>query len=162
MVGWLDEIKTNYLKWITNYADGGVVSVNLPEIKGSSAVLEIKKVKTKQRPRVVHGKVEMDLIVKANLNVAEINQSGGHNELDESFLKQLEELAENKIKQQIESTIEYVQHEYGADVFYFGTNIRRFAPAAWDRIKDNWDELFRTFRVNVSVSVRINQIGLLK
>ena len=31
MVGWLDEIRTSYLKWITDYANGGTVSINLPE-----------------------------------------------------------------------------------------------------------------------------------
>ncbi|KZL90339.1 Ger(x)C family spore germination protein [Clostridium magnum] len=160
MVGWLDEIRTSYLKWIVNYANGGLVSVNLPECSNSPFTLEIKKIKTKQKPIVTEDSVEMELDIKANLDIGETSLPGLRNVFNSEFCSQLEKAAEKKIKKQIEDTISYVQREYGADVFYFGTNIQRFAPKAWDKLKDNWDEVFKTLRVTVNVEVKINQLGL--
>lgn len=161
-VGWLDEIKTGYLKIVQDNAHGGVISLNLPEDGDSHIVLEIRKIKTKQRPIVKDDSVKMRINVKANLSVAELNMGNLQSLMDSAFVDQLERLAEEKIKKEIEETIEYVQDKYGADVFMFGVNINRFAPATWDRIKDDWDEEFKDMKVDVSVKVKINQIGLMK
>lgn len=162
MVGWLDEIKTNYLKWITDYANGGVVSVNLPGFSDSPITLEIKKVKTKQRPIPTEDSVEMVLDVKADLDVAEVSIPGDTNVFSPEFVSQLEKAAEEKIQDQILDTVSYVQREYDADVFFFATNIQRFEPNTWDKIKDSWDEKFRTVKVTANVKVKINQLGLTK
>lgn len=165
-VGWLDEIKTSYYKCITNTANGGIISVNLPECENMPVSLEIKKIKTKQRPKINGDSVEMELNINANLNIGEIgcieSLKDPSNIFDSVFLSQLEEAVEEKIKEQVQYTVQYVQKEYGADIFFFGSNIERFKPKEWDRLKENWDETFKNVKVTVNVKARVNQLGLIK
>lgn len=162
MVGWLDEIRTSYLKWITDYANGGTVSINLPEYEDYPVTLEIKKVKTKQRPIVNDDSVKMKITIKSTLSISELNIPNCPSAMNSELLEEIEKLAENKIKEQVEETISYVQKTYGADVFLFGVNINRFAPNTWDKIKDDWDQHFRYLDFDIDVKVSIKQFGLIK
>jgi Ger(x)C family germination protein len=162
MVGWLDEIKTNYLKWVTNFANGGLVTVNSPHWSNYPIVLEIRKVNTKQRPIVKDNSLGMQLDIKAHLSLGELAVPGFPSTMNSVFLSELERLAEEQIKKQIEQTIAYVQKQYNADIFLFGINFERYAPKAWEIVKDNWDEVFTNLAVTVNVKVKISQIGLIK
>lgn len=162
MVGWLDEVKTNYLKWITDAAVGGIISLNIPEYEEYPMVLEIKKVKAKQRPVVDNGNLKMNLDIKSTLNLGELNIPNRDKVIDSDFIKEIEAISENKIKDEIKKTISYVQENYGADIFLFGVNVHRYAPDTWDKVKDDWNQHFRYLEVQVNVKVKIIQFGLTK
>ncbi len=62
----------------------------------------------------------------------------------------------------MKETIEYVQKEYGADIFFFYNAMQRYAPDTWDKVKDDWDNVFPKVKTNIKVSVKIEQVGLIK
>ena len=96
------------------------------------------------------------------LSISELNIPNCPSAMNSELLEEIEKLAENKIKEQVEETISYVQKTYGADVFLFGVNINRFAPNTWDKIKDDWDQHFRYLDFDIDVKVSIKQFGLIK
>lgn len=162
MIGWLDELKSNYLKWISGYAQGGTVSINVPNTKDDVIVLEMRKIKTKQRPIVKGDSISMSLDIKVNMNIGEFVTPKFYNTDDPKFIASVEKLAEQHIKKQIESSITYVQNKYGADIFFFDQSMKRYAPKTWAKVKNNWDDIFETLKVDVKVKVKINQIGLIR
>jgi spore germination protein len=162
MLGWLDEIKTNYLKWISGYARGGIVTVNMPGVEDEPLVLELRKLKTKQKPVVNGDSISMDLDFKVAMNIGEVSETGFSDADDENYIRNVERVAEETIKKQIESTIDYVQQNFGCDVFFFGRSMRRYEPKTWEKVKDNWNDIIEDMKVNVSVKVQINQVGLIK
>lgn len=162
MVGWLDEIKTKYLKWISGYAKGGIVTVNMPGEENEPIVLELRKLKTKQRPMVRGDSISMNLDIKAVMNIGEVSEVGFAHADDDEYIHKLEKVAEDFIKSQIESTIDFVKHKYGCDVFFFRRSMRWYEPETWEKVKDNWNEVFQNMKVNVNVKVQIKQIGLIK
>ncbi|WP_163192585.1 Ger(x)C family spore germination protein [Clostridium thermarum] len=162
MVGWLDEIKTKYLKWISGYAKGGIVTLNMPGKEQYPIVLELRKLKTKQKPVVSGDSISMNLDIKAVMNIGEVSEVGFAHAEDDEYIHELEIVAEDLIKRQIESTIDFVKEKYGCDVFFFGRSMRRYEPETWEKVKDNWNEVFQNVKVNVNVMVQIKQLGLIK
>lgn len=162
MVGWLDEIKTNYVKWVTGYVKGGTVSINMPGSEKEVIVLEIRKFKGKQKPVVRGDSISMSLDIKVKMNISEIATSRFHSTESQEFISQTEKLAEEHIKKQMENTIDFVQKQYGADVFFFDRSMKRYEPDTWKKVKGKWDDIFKTMKVDVKVSVKIEQIGLAK
>lgn len=160
MVGWMDEIKTAYLKWIRDAVKGGTVAVGLDEEGKSSVTLEIKKVKTKVHPKVNGDKITIQLNTTASFHVSEVTSDSISDAYDTGFIKKVEKLAETKIKEEMEKTVKYVQKEFGADVFDFHLALQRHEPDVWDKVKENWHDVFPTVKAEVQVKVSIDQIGL--
>lgn len=160
MVGELDEVKTSYLKLIENLVQGGFITINYPKLNNSTISLEFSKAKTKQKPMVQDGSAKMQLDVNAVMNIAEISSNETYNATTPESISEIENLAEIKIKKQIQDTIKYVQQEYGTDIFFFDVSFKRFAPREWSKLKDNWREVFKTLDVDVNVKVKINETGI--
>jgi len=162
MVGWLDEIKTNYLKWISGYALGSTLTIESPDDPKGIVTLEQRSLKTETKPVVEGEEITFNINTKVVFNIAEINHDHGKRAFDEDFIKEVEKLAEKKAEKQMRETIEYVQKEYGTDTFFFYEVMQRYAPDTWDKVKDDWDNVFPKVKTNIKVSVKIEQVGLIK
>ena len=162
MVGWLDEIDTTYFKWIRDAVRGGLTIIEDPKAEEGLLVLQIKKAKTKVRPIVEEGKISMRIEVKASFNLAEKFETHYTNALDNNYIQEMESRTEAYIKNQIKKTIKHVQREFEADIFQFGIQVQRYEPRIWKQVEEDWDELFKTIDPEVSVEVKIKQIGTMK
>jgi spore germination protein len=162
MVGWLDEIQTNYLKWITDYAEGGTLTVESPDNPKKQVCLEMKSLKTDVKPVVEGEEITFNINTKGTFNIAEINHEHGKRAFEEDFVKEVERIAEKKAEKQMRETIEFIQKEYGADTLFFYQVMQRYAPDTWDKVEKDWDNIFPKVKTNIKVSIKIEQIGLIK
>jgi Ger(x)C family germination protein len=162
MVGWLGEIDTVNTKIISNLALGGVLVIDNPKYPGKLLTLEFDKIKTSIRPVIKSGEITMKIKIKAVSNIAEIMNRNFVNSFDEKFVKEIEKSAEKTMKEQIEDTVRYVQERYGVDIFDFDLAMMRYAPNTWDRVKDDWEEIFPQVKVNINVDMKVEQTGLVK
>jgi Ger(x)C family germination protein len=160
MVGWLDEISTAYLKWIGDVALGGTVAVNIDGRENEAVTLEIKKVKTQQRPRIDGNKIIMTINTTATMHISELSLNSTGSIINDEFIKNIEQLAEEKVKKEMKQTIKLVQSEYGADVFFFYKAMSRYEPEAWAKVKNNWREAFVSVIPEINVKIKIDQAGL--
>lgn len=162
MVGWIDEIQTNYLKWISGYAEGGTITIESPDNPSKQVCLEMKNLKTDVKP-VVHGEeITFNINVKANFNIVEVNHGHHKRVFEEEFIKEVKRIAEKKAEKQMRETIEFVQKEYGTDIFFFYQVMQRYAPDTWDKVEKDWDSIFPKVKTNINVNIKIDQIGLIK
>jgi Ger(x)C family germination protein len=162
MVGWLDELQTNYLKWIDNLVKGGTITISGFDNKERIIALELSSVKTDVKPKVENGDITFNIESKAKANIEEISYKPGEEVFDESFIHKVERAAEEKVKKGMQETIKTVQDDYGTDIFFFHRALKRYAPDTWDKVQDNWDEIFPNVRTNVKVTVKIENIGTRK
>ncbi|QHW30532.1 Ger(x)C family spore germination protein [Paenibacillus rhizovicinus] len=66
----------------------------------------------------------------------------------------------NQIKaKQVEATIKKVQLKYGQDVFGIGEEFHREHPYQWKKLRTQWDRLFPTVEVSVTVKLKIQSTG---
>ncbi|MFT9494439.1 Ger(x)C family spore germination protein [Anaerosolibacter sp.] len=162
MVGWLGEIDTAYMKWIRNYVEGGIIVIQDPDDHKGLINLEVTKAKVKVRPIVNEEGIKMAIDVKASFNLVEKYETHYKSALDEDYIKILEKAAEDHMKNQMKDTIQYVQRNFGADIFYFDVQMRRYQPDVWDEVKDQWDDIFKRLDTEITVQASVKQIGTMK
>lgn len=61
----------------------------------------------------------------------------------------------------IESAVKKVQQEYGTDIFGFGIAFHHKYPKQWEKIKENWDEIFKNAEFQIEVKTSIIRTGLI-
>jgi Ger(x)C family germination protein len=162
MVGYLNELQTNYLKWIDDIVTGGTITISSFDNEERTITLEVNSVKTAVKPEVKNGKITFNIESKAKANITEINYKPGEEVFDESFIYKVERAAEEKVKKGMQETIKTVQNEFGTDILFFNRALERYAPDTWDKVQGNWDEIFTNVNTNVKVTVKIDHIGTKK
>ncbi|OAS16515.1 Ger(x)C family spore germination protein [Paenibacillus oryzisoli] len=66
----------------------------------------------------------------------------------------------NTIKaKRVEETIENIQSQFGQDVFGIGEEFHREHPYQWKGIREQWDDIFPTIEVAVTVKLNIQSTG---
>jgi len=52
--------------------------------------------------------------------------------------------------------------EINADIFGFGEMLHKKYSKEWKTLKDNWDEIYPTIKLNINVETKIIKTDLLK
>jgi Ger(x)C family germination protein len=161
-VGSLGEVDTANVDWIKDLAKGGSLTIKMPGNPNERLTLELKKLKSKVRPVVDGESIRMKIDVKAEVDIAEQLRDDYRDNFNEPFIDTVENIASRKVELELAQTVKYVQEEFGADIFLFGVAMQRYAPDTWDKVKDNWSELFKEMEVEVSAHIDVRKRGLVK
>ncbi|MDV3428732.1 MAG: Ger(x)C family spore germination C-terminal domain-containing protein, partial [Bacillota bacterium] len=86
----------------------------------------------------------------------------GGKTIDDTLIKKAEEDFNKSLSAEFEKVIKISQNEFDVDAFHIRDQIEKFNPKIYEKIKDNWDEVFRNMAVNVSVKTSIRRIGAIK
>jgi spore germination protein KC len=160
LVGFLDGEETKYLLFIRNEIKGGILTKKIKSKNNPTEVsLEIFKSKTKVTPVIDGEDIKIDLKIDITVAIDEI--AGTENFIDEEGLKKLEQSAGNMVKENIEALIKKVQSEYDADIFDFGVKLHEDKAKVWNKVENNWEEIFKNLKVDIKPIVQIKNSALL-
>lgn len=156
LVGFLDEQDTKFLHYIIDIDKGGLlVDDELTMGKDLGLTFEVSSfgTKTKIKPEYKNNNIEMNIEVNISAAIAEnmyhIDLSS--TDVVDEIKKEVESTIEGKLK----ALIKKVQIEYGSDIFGFGNRVKSDMPNVWKEIKGNWDEIFKSLKVNLNVNITI-------
>ncbi|MEV5028303.1 Ger(x)C family spore germination protein [Paenibacillus sp. LPE1-1-1.1] len=155
LIGWLNEKESKGYSYIRDKVRNTVGTLACPE--GGNIAVEIMKSKTDVKGKVKNGKPQIDIEIKTEENVGEVEC-----EIDltnRETIDMLEKSAEKKVTAIILDSIHKTQKRLKVDIFGFGEAIRRSNPAAWKTLKQDWEEQFLNLEINVKVDVKIRRIG---
>lgn len=155
LVGYINSEETRGYNCATDNLEGGVIVV---PYKDGLTSMEIITSKTEIKTKVIHGKPEVQLNIKLNVNIGEVNVP-----IELTKLKTIEELesATNKeVNKSITDIIEKMQKEYKLDIFQFGEAFRRKHPKEWKKLEKDWKKEFSDLTVKVKVNTTIVEIGM--
>ncbi|MFP7297317.1 Ger(x)C family spore germination protein [Neobacillus niacini] len=155
LIGWLNEAQSKTYSIVTNNELSSVGNVSCP--KGGKFVYQVTNSETEVKGRVVNGKPVIDINVRVEGKVAEIEC-----DLDlkgKKSIDNLEKIYEKETKKMLEEAIKHVQKNEKVDIFGFGQAIYRADPKEWEKLKKDWDKKFEDMEVNVNVHGKINSIG---
>ncbi|MGO5065686.1 MULTISPECIES: Ger(x)C family spore germination protein [unclassified Clostridium] len=79
-----------------------------------------------------------------------------------SDISKIEENLNNAIAQEINEVIRISQSEYNTDILDLGEYVYKYHPTVWKKIKGDWNELYKTVNINVSVDTKVRRIGSIK
>lgn len=160
LLGFLNETDTNSVLYLKNKISGGILKIIESTSDGECPVtLEIFKCSTK---------LELDLseahpIIKADIKLlTAIDEIGcEENFIEKKKQEKLKHDFEQSLSNQLLHTLEKVQSDFDADVFGFGSMIHKEHPAAWKRLKKDWDQEFKALKLQISVAINIKNSAVL-
>lgn len=156
LIGWLNDTESKGANYINDKVKSTIVT--FPCSKEGNLGVELIHTKSKVTGHVKNGKPQIDVNVRIEANVAEV-ECGEVDLTKNKTIYDLETKTEREIKSNIETALNKAQKEYKADLFGFGEAIHRADPAFWKKVKNNWDQEFVDLSVKVKVDVKIRRIG---
>ena len=154
MIGELDKTQTRGLLWVTDKAKSGAVTV---DTQGGQVVLEILHSSSSLKPvKDEDGTIRMELSISGEGFI-----EGNETNKDMSRLDNVEMLKE-RMKDAIRSDVGRAFEQakmLSADIFGFGTAIRREYPEEWEVMKENWDTVFPKIDLNIRVNFKLRSTG---
>lgn len=159
MIGTLlgDEVQTYRL--LLNEEEGGIRVENSLKYYEAKISYEIEKSRTKIKPLLKNGKIQMDIDIKTDAFIAEVMNY----KMD--FMK---EDVRNYMKEQLEETIkgdciEFIlkmQKDLNSDILGFGELVKNKYPKLWKKQEEDWNRILTDISVNVKVKVNFKGSAL--
>jgi spore germination protein KC len=154
MVGWLNEEESKGFSDLTNKLKRSVLNIACPT-EGYLAV-DIIRSETKVKGQVVNGKPKVDVSMRTEANVSDveckIDLAKGET------LSLLEKEIEKEIKKHGEASVKKAK-QLKTDIFSFGEAIHRAEPAYWSKVKEEWNRHFAELTIDIKVDARIRRLG---
>lgn len=136
---------------ISNSGVSGIIDVK--DSSGMAVALEINTVNTKITPKIEGGQlVGVLIITELNTSINEIQSR--ENVFKKDILSFIEQQASDIIKSEMEAVVKAAQQN-NADILSLSESVNMNHPIIWNRIKDNWDSIFPTLKIEVIVNSKI-------
>ncbi|QJW45768.1 Ger(x)C family spore germination protein [bacterium BFN5] len=160
LVGTMDEYTTTGVKLIRATEKSALITVTCPEHPQNVFTFELFQHDTKLTPHVEGDNIYFTLDIYMIGNIGEMQRcpGEGHKATDAKFLREMEVA----FAEEVERNVLHAWHtnqEYQVDVLAAGTALKSYEPKTWEKVKDNWDEIFATVPLIPSVNVTIRGSG---
>ncbi|NMA95503.1 MAG: Ger(x)C family spore germination protein [Clostridiales bacterium] len=151
LVGYADKRLSAGINIINDKYVDGIIDVLDPY--GFELTLDVVELKCKKKYKFVGDEldlVQIDINVSSNIG----EQHSRKDIFDEKGLEHLKSQQAESIKEQILETIDFAQSR-NVDILGFASDLHRKHPIKWDRIKEDWDDIFPHVKVNINVDSKI-------
>lgn len=159
LIGWLGTDESKGLNYALGNVKSTIITVPCPE-KGVAGI-KLVHTKTELKTTVSGRKPKGNIKITAAGKLADVYCKTLDLSKPET-ISQLERKAEKKMKDNIHKALHSSQKKYKLDPFGFGEAARRDNPDYWHSVKQDWPEIFEKMPVNVEVTVKIHDVGMIK
>ncbi|NCB50449.1 MAG: Ger(x)C family spore germination protein [Clostridia bacterium] len=154
MVGALNKPEGRGLMWVLGEVKSGIIVGE--DSGGGLESVEIIRSKTKMTPVLKDGEIVIRIEIAEEGNVCE--ETGTANLSDLSEIAYLENSVEEVIKNEVVSAVTKAK-ELEADIFGFGDAIKAKYSKQWESMKENWDEMYQSLEIELTVDAKIRLLG---
>lgn len=158
LIGWFSEQESKGLNYALGKVQSTVLSVPCTEDEEKSVEIELTRTKSEVTVKLRNNQTKGIIEIQAEGNVSNV----GCKEVDltnKEIIPYIEEKTEQNIKDSIEAAVKKSQEEFKADYFGFGEALHRSNPDFWNKVKDDWDEIFKDMTIEINVDVKILKTG---
>ncbi|MFK7695026.1 Ger(x)C family spore germination protein [Paenibacillus sp. HJGM_3] len=158
LAGYLNFVEGAYRQWILKEISYLDVEENIPDAGGSVGVIVTNFGRKLKSSISSENKVKMEIELSGVGHVSENNTN-----LDlrqQKNLKLVQNTINKKTSEHVLEMVTKVQKQYGADVLGFNETLNRQHPREWNKIKGQWDTIFKDIKVTVHVKVDLKSVGL--
>lgn len=160
-IGYADEYTTAGLVLTYGTEESAIIATECPDHPGQQISFEMFRDDTKLLPHVKDGKIYFTLDINMYGNLGEIqSQNGEDNTLDPQYIRKLEAAFAQEVKHNVLYADHFFKQEMRVDCLSkFAGKMKAYEPVVWEQVKDQWDELYPTIPLIVSVNITIEKIG---
>ena len=169
LIGYLNGNDTKAVNYLLNNIENGIIT--FPIFNSSEEKVQSEGLPTNvSSVNVIKGKTKNDIeingdkvILKTKINIrAALGELIAKTDVsNEEDIRRLEDACSKTVEVNIESAVKKVQQEYGTDIFGFGIAFHHKYPKQWEKIKENWDEIFKDAEFQIEVKTSIIRTGLI-
>ncbi|HHY83084.1 MAG TPA: Ger(x)C family spore germination protein [Clostridiales bacterium] len=161
MVGWINGIEVESIKFMVGTFLGGVIPIRAPDDEDGIITIEVTKAKSSITPIISDDMLKFRIEVNIEANYAEDINMHTHAEIDSKFLERLEDDFSRHIEENCMKTAKRLQ-EYGADVMMLKRILETKKPEYWEEISNSWEEIYPNARIEVVADVDIMLQGIVR
>jgi len=160
LVGWLSPLELRgYLILNSKIEKSFSIYKDIAD-SGIKVTVDITNLKTEiDFPYVSDEEIHATVKVKASGSITELE--GGIPGYGEEFIKKIEDSLAEEIASELYSTVYKAQNDLRTDFLGFHEIFRVKYPKQWEKLKDNWCEVFCRIPVSYDVSLKIRHQGLM-
>lgn len=155
LAGWLEGRENRGLLWVKGKVKGGVLTTTY---EGKELSLQILRMKSKVKPVITGGKMQINIRVDVETNVGESQADLDFSKKE--VIEKIQQLQNEEVKKEIFMALDKSRN-LGTDVFGFGRHFHASYPEYWKQIKDKWYDYYPNINVNIEVNSIIRHIGLI-
>lgn len=144
---------------VTDDLQGGVLTADGDGDGKEQLSFEITKAHTKQT--FTPGEEVPSLRLEVALFGTLVESDVEGNLLDEAVTGGIEDMLAVRMREQVAAILDEAKLAK-QDIFGLGGALYRQKPEEWERCKDNWPEIFAAMPVELSVSVKVQSVSMLK
>lgn len=158
MIGMLGELETRdvlVLKGETKKADY--------TIKVDDNFIVISQTNIKSKMKAYEGKdekINVHFTIKVEGDITQHYFDTPVEPFDAKYIEKVNKKASEVLSKELEDVFKKIQKDFGADVFKVGEYLRKFQPDTWEKIKDNWEEIYPKANVKVEFEMNIRRVGI--
>ncbi|MDD9268958.1 Ger(x)C family spore germination protein [Paenibacillus sp. GCM10023248] len=156
LVGWLNEKESRAYSVITDQAKRSSIHVPCPE--GGNIGIDIARVKSKVHAVVTNEKPEIFIELMAEGNVSDVECK--IDLLKVETIAYLDQQITKLMEDNLEHTIKKTQ-QLGTDIYGFGEAVHRADYRYWNKVKDNWEQVFKQLTPHLKIVARVRGTGTL-
>lgn len=154
-IGDLNQEDTECLAWLNGEGDAGPIKTY--NSNGQPITYELKSMKSKITPQTEGERISFKVDIETEGRLIETWDE--FHPTTSEYAKQVEQQVEDKLAEMMQHLMGKLQSKYKTDVAGFGQRLAIKKPAAWRKVKDDWDEAFSRSEVTFDYKVKITDFG---
>jgi Ger(x)C family germination protein len=160
-IGYADGYAIAGLKFMYGTEVSAIVATECPDHPGHQMAFELYRDNTKLMPHVEDGNIYFTLDINMYGNLGEIQGDiRDDNTLDPQYIHKLELAFAEEIKHNVLYADNVFRKEMRVDCLSgLAAKMKAHEPVVWGQVKDQWDEIYPSIPIIVSVNVSIRGIG---
>lgn len=160
-LGYVDEYGLAGMKYTFGSEKSAIITIPCPDHPDHQVVFELFRHDTRLRPHVDGGAIYFTLDISMYGNIGELQGDiERDNTMDPQYVHKLENAFADEIKRTVSYSQQISQKEMRVDYLnIFASKLKVYEPDTWEKVKDQWDEIYPEIPLVISVNVFIKNIG---
>lgn len=155
LIGWLNEEDSKGYSYIVNKVKSTVGHISCPQ--GGHLAVQVIRSKAKMNVTFQDGKPKLSVNLHVEQNVGEVECRIDLTRPE--TIEDLEKRSGQRLEQILSHALKTAQTRYKTDYFGFGNSLHRSDPAAWEKVKSDWDRRFSEADFEIKADVKIGRTG---
>ncbi len=105
-------------------------------------------------------KIRVRFAIKAEGDIIQHYFDTPNEPYDAKYIEAVNKKSSELISRDLRNLFKKVQKDFGADIFKVGEYLRKFEPDTWEKVKDEWEEIYPKIDVEVDFQMNIRRAGI--
>jgi len=160
-VGYADEYAVAGRKFVAATEKSAIVTVPCPNHPDHQVIFELYRHDTRLSPHIDGDRIYFILDITMYGNIGELQGDIENDDtMDSQYIHKLEAAFANEIEHNVRYSQDVFQKQLKADPLNaFTKKMKVYKPETWEKVKDQWDDIYPEIPLIISVNVSIRGIG---